>query len=60
MEGHKHTIAPPVKKVGGHKGGGADFHLGGGEEDGIAMKCAQSKVKCVCVWGGREQWGPMV
>ena len=32
-------------------GGGADLHLGGGQEDGIALKGAQSKVK----WG--NQWG---
>ena len=36
----------------GGKGRGPDLHLwGGGQEDGIAMKGVQSKVK----WGG--QWG---
>ena len=29
--------------------GGQELHLGGGQEDGIAMKGAQSKIK----------WGPM-
>ena len=35
----------------GGGGGWADLHLEG-QEDGIAIKGAQSKVKCVCVCGG--------
>ena len=48
--------------LGGQRGGGADLHRGGGgggQEDGIAMKGAQSNVKCggqwgepCCEWGG--------
>ena len=35
--------------------GGADFHLEGGQEDGIAMKGAQSKVKWK--WGSHDVKG---
>ena len=41
---------------GGGQRGGQNFIWGGGQEDGIAMKGAQSKVK----WGGGGNGGPMV
>ena len=54
-------LAPPQYRIciyfgGAKKGGGVDLHLGRGQEDGIAMKGAQSNVK----WGGGDGGGTMV